>query len=64
MGTVDEVDETELPQRLAGRVIVLDPGGRLLLFKYDDGPPNGTTGTRLEAASSQARTTTRAHSGN
>jgi 8-oxo-dGTP pyrophosphatase MutT (NUDIX family) len=35
------VEETELPVRLAGRVIVLDPDGRVLLFRYDDGPPNG-----------------------
>ena len=34
--------ETE-PVRLrrAGRVIVLDPDDRVLLFRYDDGPPNG-----------------------
>jgi ADP-ribose pyrophosphatase YjhB (NUDIX family) len=31
------------PHRLrpAGRVIVLDPDDRVLLFRYDDGPPNG-----------------------
>jgi ADP-ribose pyrophosphatase YjhB (NUDIX family) len=29
-------------QRLAGRVIVLDPANRVLLMRYDDGPPNGT----------------------
>ena len=31
------------PSRLrrAGRVIVLDPEDRILLFRYDDGPPNG-----------------------
>jgi len=30
------------PSRLrpAGRVIVLDPDDRVLLFRYDDGPPN------------------------
>ena len=27
--------------RRAGRVIVLDPDNRVLLFRYDDGPPNG-----------------------
>jgi 8-oxo-dGTP pyrophosphatase MutT (NUDIX family) len=27
--------------RLAGRVIVLDPDDRVLLFRYDDPPPNG-----------------------
>jgi 8-oxo-dGTP pyrophosphatase MutT (NUDIX family) len=35
------VEETELPVRHAGRVIALDPDGRVLLFRYDDGPPNG-----------------------
>ena len=27
--------------RRAGRVIVLDPEDRVLLFRYDEGPPNG-----------------------
>jgi ADP-ribose pyrophosphatase YjhB (NUDIX family) len=31
----------ELRLRQAGRVIVLDPGDRALLFRYDDAPPNG-----------------------
>src|SRR6201994_1729312 len=31
----------ELRLRRAGRVIVLDPQDRVLLFRYDDGPPNG-----------------------
>lgn len=35
------MEETELPERHAGRVIVLDSGGRVLLFEYDDPPPNG-----------------------
>ena len=35
------MEETELPVRLAGRVIVLDPGDRVLLFRYDDPAPNG-----------------------
>jgi ADP-ribose pyrophosphatase YjhB (NUDIX family) len=35
------VDETEFPERHAGRVIALDPDGRVLLFRYDDPPPNG-----------------------
>jgi ADP-ribose pyrophosphatase YjhB (NUDIX family) len=43
----------ELPVRLAGRVIVLDPGDRVLLFRYDDPAPNGrhwaTPGGGLEA---------------
>jgi ADP-ribose pyrophosphatase YjhB (NUDIX family) len=29
------------PLRRAGRVVVLDPDGRVLLFRYDDSPPNG-----------------------
>jgi ADP-ribose pyrophosphatase YjhB (NUDIX family) len=32
---------SELPLRLAARVILLDPDGRVLLMRYDDGPPNG-----------------------
>jgi 8-oxo-dGTP pyrophosphatase MutT (NUDIX family) len=39
--TETDVVEAELPVRHAGRVIVLDPDGRVLLFRYDDGPPNG-----------------------
>jgi ADP-ribose pyrophosphatase YjhB (NUDIX family) len=31
----------ELRLRPAGRVIVLDPDDRVLLFRYDEGPPNG-----------------------
>jgi 8-oxo-dGTP pyrophosphatase MutT (NUDIX family) len=31
----------ELRLRRAGRVIVLDPRDRVLLFRYDEGPPNG-----------------------
>jgi ADP-ribose pyrophosphatase YjhB (NUDIX family) len=30
-----------LPVRHAGRVIVLDPGGRVLLLRYDNDPPDG-----------------------
>jgi ADP-ribose pyrophosphatase YjhB (NUDIX family) len=30
-----------VPLRRAGRVIVLDPGERVLLLRYDDGPPAG-----------------------
>ena len=30
------------PERLAARVILLDPGNRVLLMRYDDGPPNGS----------------------
>jgi 8-oxo-dGTP pyrophosphatase MutT (NUDIX family) len=47
------VDETELPVRLAGRVIPIDPSGRVLLFRYDDPPPKGahwaTPGGGVEA---------------
>jgi ADP-ribose pyrophosphatase YjhB (NUDIX family) len=35
------VVHSELPLRRAGRVIVLDPDDRVLLFRYDDSPPNG-----------------------
>ena len=31
----------EFRLRRAGRVVVLDPEDRVLLFRYDDGPPNG-----------------------
>jgi 8-oxo-dGTP pyrophosphatase MutT (NUDIX family) len=34
------VDESEVPVRHAGRVIVLDPADRVLLFRYDS-PPDG-----------------------
>lgn len=34
-------ESQELRLRPAGRVIVLDPDDRVLLFRYDDGPPNG-----------------------
>jgi ADP-ribose pyrophosphatase YjhB (NUDIX family) len=38
----DPVGESrEVRLRRAGRVIVLDPGDRVLLFRYDEGPPNG-----------------------
>jgi len=47
------VDDTELPVRLAGRVIPIDPDGRVLLFRYDDPPPKGphwaTPGGGVEA---------------
>jgi 8-oxo-dGTP pyrophosphatase MutT (NUDIX family) len=47
------MEETELPVRLAGRVIAIDPAGRVLLFRYDDPPPKGphwsTPGGGLEA---------------
>ncbi|TVZ02945.1 NUDIX domain-containing protein [Trebonia kvetii] len=33
--------EPEYPERLAGRVIAIDPAGRVLLFFYDDMPPKG-----------------------
>ena len=41
------------PVRLAGRVIAIDPAGRVLLFFYDDLPPKGkhwsTPGGGVEA---------------
>jgi len=47
------VDEPEYPVRLAGRVIAIDPVGRVLLFRYDDPPPKGrhwaTPGGGVEA---------------
>ena len=30
------------PVRLAARVVLLDPDDRVLLMRYDDGPPNGS----------------------
>jgi ADP-ribose pyrophosphatase YjhB (NUDIX family) len=42
--------------RLAARVILLDPADRVLLMRYDDGPPNGvhwcTPGGGVEAGES------------
>lgn len=35
------VEESKPLTRLAGRVIVLDPEGRVLLFRYEHPPPNG-----------------------
>lgn len=34
-------EEPGLLVRHAGRVVLLDPGDRVLLMRYDDGPPNG-----------------------
>jgi ADP-ribose pyrophosphatase YjhB (NUDIX family) len=34
-------DQPALRSRPAGRVILLDPNNRVLLMRYDDGPPNG-----------------------
>jgi ADP-ribose pyrophosphatase YjhB (NUDIX family) len=31
-----------LPVRLAARVVLLDPDDRVLLMRYDDGPPNAS----------------------
>jgi ADP-ribose pyrophosphatase YjhB (NUDIX family) len=31
-----------LPERLAARVVLLDPDHRVLLMRYDDRPPNGS----------------------
>jgi ADP-ribose pyrophosphatase YjhB (NUDIX family) len=38
---VPEPGSPEFPERLAGRVIVVDPARRVLLFYYDDPPPKG-----------------------
>ena len=38
---VVETDISQLPVRHAGRVIVLDPDDRVLLFRYEDPPPFG-----------------------
>jgi ADP-ribose pyrophosphatase YjhB (NUDIX family) len=32
----------DLSVRLAARVVLLDPDDRVLLMRYDDGPPNGS----------------------
>jgi ADP-ribose pyrophosphatase YjhB (NUDIX family) len=46
-----DADVTGLPVRHTGRVIVLDPGNRVLLMRYDqaapNGPPGSTPGGRL-----------------
>src|SRR5215472_1841778 len=41
MAEADAADVAGLPVRHAGRVIVLDPGDRVLLMRYDDDAPNG-----------------------
>jgi ADP-ribose pyrophosphatase YjhB (NUDIX family) len=41
MAEPDAADTAGLPVRRAGRVILLDPGDRVLLMRYDDSPPNG-----------------------
>jgi ADP-ribose pyrophosphatase YjhB (NUDIX family) len=35
-------DQPVPPLRRAARVVLLDPADRVLLMRYDDGPPNGT----------------------
>jgi 8-oxo-dGTP pyrophosphatase MutT (NUDIX family) len=48
------VSESDYPVRLAGRVIAIDPAGRVLLFRYEDPPPKGphwaTPGGGVEGA--------------
>ena len=41
MAEADAADVAGLPVRHAGRVIVLDPGNRVLLMRYDQAAPNG-----------------------
>jgi len=41
MAEPDPADIGGLPVRHAGRVIMLDPGNRVLLMRYDDAAPNG-----------------------
>jgi ADP-ribose pyrophosphatase YjhB (NUDIX family) len=42
MAEPDAPDVARLPVRRAGRVIVLDPGDRVLLLRYDEAAPNGS----------------------
>jgi ADP-ribose pyrophosphatase YjhB (NUDIX family) len=42
MAEPDAADAAGLPVRRAGRVIVLDPGNRVLLLRYDEAAPNGS----------------------
>jgi ADP-ribose pyrophosphatase YjhB (NUDIX family) len=37
----DEAEAGRFPLRRAARVVLLDPDDRVLLMRYDDGPPNG-----------------------
>jgi ADP-ribose pyrophosphatase YjhB (NUDIX family) len=37
----DRTPDLSLPLRRAARVILLDPDDRVLLMRYDQGPPNG-----------------------
>jgi ADP-ribose pyrophosphatase YjhB (NUDIX family) len=52
-------DSGELPVRRAARVVLLDPQDRVLLMRYDDGPPNGphwcTPGGGLEPGESYSK---------
>jgi ADP-ribose pyrophosphatase YjhB (NUDIX family) len=42
LGVADpDTAQDRLPERRAGRVILLDPGDRVLLMRYDDSLPNG-----------------------
>jgi ADP-ribose pyrophosphatase YjhB (NUDIX family) len=49
----NEETTSALPLRLAARVVLLDPGDRVLLMRYDHPPPNGrhwaTPGGGVEA---------------
>ena len=50
---MEGMEDTELPERQAGRVIAIDPAGRVLLFRYENPPPKGlhwaTPGGGVEA---------------
>src|SRR5215472_817894 len=40
-GPAPPPDNAPLAHRLAARVVLLDPQDRVLLMRYDEGPPNG-----------------------
>jgi ADP-ribose pyrophosphatase YjhB (NUDIX family) len=52
-------DPAVMPRRRAARVVLLDPENRVLLMRYDEGPPNGshwaTPGGGLEPGESYPR---------
>lgn len=42
MRVMESRDPGTVPVRLAARVVLLDPDGRVLLMRYDDAPPEGS----------------------